>query len=270
MKKNIFIRIILVIFLFIVAYCAWKFYVNTNQVLSVSPYKEFKVDLYHTVILDNDTKENISVKDKNGQDVNAYTYLSLDNKSIIINPPINGFTPGENYSITISPKIHMKDYKLKSKIVTNFKVAKDTIQSISNEKREAQYGDIIGVSGNFMGYKYEHYGIYIGNNKVIHFCSNTGKAEDTKIQETNMGAYFKNGEYFVLNVASTSKFTPEDTVKRAKERLGFKSYDLLQNNCEHFALWCKTDNCESYQINNLSQDQIVQIKQFMALGINLQ
>ena len=32
----------------------------------------------------------------------------------------------------------------------------------------------------------------------------------------------------------------EKVVVRARKRLGENQYDLLENNCEHFAMWCKT------------------------------
>ena len=121
-----------------------------------------------------------------------------------------------------------------------------------------------------MGYKYVHYGVYVGNNKVIHYISNTGKIEDNQVRETDMKPYFINDDYFVLNFKDSIKFTPDETVKRAKERLGDKYYNLLQNNCEHFVIWCKTDNAESYQIDSLSKEQISQIQQFISLGLNFQ
>lgn len=46
-------------------------------------------------------------------------------------------------------------------------------------------------------------------------------------------------------------YTPEETVARAKGRLGERNYDLVENNCEHFALWCKTGLSESRQVNRI-------------------
>ncbi len=43
-------------------------------------------------------------------------------------------------------------------------------------------------------------------------------------------------------------YSPEKTIERAKSRLGEGSYNLLINNCEHFAIWCKTGIQESYQV----------------------
>ena len=44
-------------------------------------------------------------------------------------------------------------------------------------------------------------------------------------------------------------FSPEETVNRAKIRLGEKNYKLKTNNCEHFAIWCKTGIRESTQVD---------------------
>lgn len=43
----------------------------------------------------------------------------------------------------------------------------------------------------------------------------------------------------------------EKVVLRARERLGENQYDLLENNCEHFAMWCKTGIKSSEQVKNL-------------------
>ena len=45
-------------------------------------------------------------------------------------------------------------------------------------------------------------------------------------------------------------FSAEETVERAKSRLGENKYSLAFNNCEHFALWCKTGLRESSQVEN--------------------
>lgn len=46
-------------------------------------------------------------------------------------------------------------------------------------------------------------------------------------------------------------YSPEETVDRAKSRLGEEKYSLPFNNCEHFAIWCKTGVNESRQFNKL-------------------
>lgn len=46
-------------------------------------------------------------------------------------------------------------------------------------------------------------------------------------------------------------YSPEETVNRAKTKIGERMYNLLINNCEHFAIWCKTGLHKSEQINRL-------------------
>ena len=41
---------------------------------------------------------------------------------------------------------------------------------------------------------------------------------------------------------------PELVVQRALSRLGEADYDLFENNCEHFAVWCKTGRSHSTQV----------------------
>lgn len=44
-------------------------------------------------------------------------------------------------------------------------------------------------------------------------------------------------------------YSPEKTIERARSRLGETKYSLALNNCEHFAIWCKTGISESHQVN---------------------
>lgn len=46
-------------------------------------------------------------------------------------------------------------------------------------------------------------------------------------------------------------YSPNEVVSRAKERLNEKEYSLISNNCEHFAVWCKTGISESRQVDFL-------------------
>ncbi|RYH55903.1 hypothetical protein EVY07_21620, partial [Enterobacter hormaechei] len=41
--------------------------------------------------------------------------------------------------------------------------------------------------------------------------------------------------------------TPEIVVERARNRCGEQNYNFLFNNCEHFAVYCKTGVSESEQ-----------------------
>lgn len=45
--------------------------------------------------------------------------------------------------------------------------------------------------------------------------------------------------------------TAEETLRRAKTRIGEKCYNLGLNNCEHFALWCKFKTQISNQVSRV-------------------
>jgi hypothetical protein len=134
-------------------------------------------------------------------------------------------------------------------------------------KKTLEAGDIIGDPRNKAGYDYEHYGVYIGDNKVIHYMTpnNSGKASDGEVCETTLDGHFDKDKIFVLKFDKEKVFSPEETVKNAKSLLGEKKYDLISNNCEHFALWCKTGIRKSYQIDGLTPDQLSQLKSLSEL-----
>lgn len=140
-------------------------------------------------------------------------------------------------------------------------------------------GDILAVDRG----PYLHYAVYVGNGEVIHYGGSGGDFDGKiTIHQAPMSEFLKNSkEYFVLefsdkkpqktglkeavkqvlggeaitlihNLKREKKYhlyTPEETVQRAKSRLGEREYNLLTKNCEHFAIWCKTGVSESHQVN---------------------
>ncbi len=127
---------------------------------------------------------------------------------------------------------------------------KQNHKSIKN--KVLKEGDVVWVQR--IGYK--HFGIYVGEDNIIHYTS-TDNRENT-IMQTNMSFFLqKKTHWFVIdfdeltNISNWSVFSAEETVKRAKSRLGEDKYNLVVNNCEHFAFWCKTGISESDQINEL-------------------
>lgn len=155
-------------------------------------------------------------------------------------------------------------------------------QTQSNRKK-IEYGDIIGVNRG----SYQHYAVYIGNDRVIHYSSaNSDLGESNVIREDNISKFLRGEkEYFVFDCEANEKhklkintgalclsanlyysrkfldmimedkliviYSPEETVQRAKSRLGENSYNLVTNNCEHFAIWCKTGVSKSTQVDNI-------------------
>ena len=151
---------------------------------------------------------------------------------------------------------------------------------------EIKFGDVVGVRR--MQGLYDHYGIYTGNGGMIHYADPSGDwGNNIVVHRTTLDRFKEDSEYiFVIDFDMFVKkhgisifdiitpdginvpklfaallrnsnyyhlYTPEETVRRAESRLGEKNYNIATNNCEHFAIWCKTGNSESTQVENFLQ-----------------
>lgn len=119
-------------------------------------------------------------------------------------------------------------------------------------------GDVIGIDRG----QYLHFGIYIGNERVIHYQGDGDIGINNYVVETNMSE-FMNGQskFFVLDFEHINQevrdnfgvdrfekiYSREETIERAKSKLHEGDYNLLFNNCEHFASWCKIGTKEMRQ-----------------------
>ena len=89
---------------------------------------------------------------------------------------------------------------------------------------------------------YKHHGVDLGDGTVAHYL------EGREIIRSSIKDFCK-GQSFKIIIhedASPSGLT----LRRAMSRIGEKSYNLLFNNCEHFANWCKTGRHRSNQMED--------------------
>ena len=131
-------------------------------------------------------------------------------------------------------------------------------------------GDVLGIKRPL---GYEHFAVYAGDRRVIHFAAENGDFGNPYIHEAPMSDFLDGQEdFFVLdfscahldtsfetkslpNDALPRIYSAEETLERARSVTGLNehgfntSYDLVLNNCEHFAIWCKTGQIRSYQVN---------------------
>lgn len=127
--------------------------------------------------------------------------------------------------------------------------------------RRLKAGDIVYCqrSNFFSADTYQHYGVYIGYKRIIHYVKGN-HILDGIIAETSIDEFCKGDTLYIaeedtlLSIFQESElvatfFGPRKTVLRAKELIGTKEYDLLENNCEHFAIWCKTGLKKSTQVS---------------------
>ncbi len=112
---------------------------------------------------------------------------------------------------------------------------------------------------------YYHHGIYVSDNKVIHYNTEgdgDGLSGNAKVLCTSLDDFLEGGKCQVRNYSSYEKkllFPAGIIAKRAKGKLGEKGYNLVFNNCEHFANWCALGVKKSEQVEDLfdTMDDIV-------------
>ena len=104
------------------------------------------------------------------------------------------------------------------------------------------FGDIVRVkNGSFY-----HYGIYATDTEIIQFGlipSRRAEIKDADIEVcvTDVEGFLDGG---IIEVGEceeddiAKKRSPEAVVTYARERIGVKGYNIIHNNCEHFAFDC--------------------------------
>lgn len=147
---------------------------------------------------------------------------------------------------------------------------------------------------------YDHYGVYVGDNLIVHFTSHSSdKGADNFIMKTHMRMFIRDADRFDVMAFSEKKrglieellddlkdssfafliptsllaafstlpmhatkelynwfaksdyhfYSKDECAQRAEKCLGFGEYSKLLNNCEQFAIWCKTGVHTSTQVN---------------------
>lgn len=119
---------------------------------------------------------------------------------------------------------------------------------------KAEKGDIIFA----IKYKgtYLHYGVYIGNGHVIHYRTedyNDNTWSHAKIIETSLKEFAHGSPVYREPEHKGANWFDFSTVRAAKKMLGtgLGEYDLIHNNCEHFANYCMYGKKVSRQINRI-------------------
>ncbi|KAA1248291.1 lecithin retinol acyltransferase family protein [Mycobacterium simiae] len=93
---------------------------------------------------------------------------------------------------------------------------------------------------------YTHHGIDCGDGTVIHFTGEPGKKSDAAVARTTIG------DFALDSIVHVREYSRKDDVVtvigRAESKLGSREYNLVTNNCEHFATWCCTGKTASQQV----------------------
>ncbi|GHU14335.1 hypothetical protein FACS1894161_4930 [Spirochaetia bacterium] len=104
--------------------------------------------------------------------------------------------------------------------------------------------------------KYCHYGIYAGNGRVIHHAANSRDfGFNIAVRETSFERFAKGDKVFVYEIPlNNMRYSGAETLRRARSQIGKRDFNLLFNNCEHFAMWCKTGKRHSNQVEDTGQE----------------
>ena len=95
--------------------------------------------------------------------------------------------------------------------------------------------------------------------EILSFSADGSAPKHTRINLAGaalIGTYYPNSgsmpefDKYIRNLKGYHIYSPEETVARAESRVGETKYNLAFNNCEHFALWCKTGIHESIQVED--------------------
>ena len=115
-----------------------------------------------------------------------------------------------------------------------------------------QSGDLLRVKRNA---GYYHFGIASSKNTIVHFTGADGDlAPDNggiMIRETSLKK-FLNGDELQAKNSCKSPFKPKEIIARARSFIGQttfrgKPYNIVTNNCEHFARYVFEGSAESLQ-----------------------
>jgi len=93
---------------------------------------------------------------------------------------------------------------------------------------------------------YTHHGIEIADGLVVHRSTSDGTKSGSSIRRTTIEE-FCDGGVAQIRLYGT-RLPPEDAIARAESMLGQTGYDLIGDNCEHFATWCVTGAHSSRQV----------------------
>ena len=128
----------------------------------------------------------------------------------------------------------------------------------------SKYGLQVGDLVEFDKIVYEHWAVYVGGNKIVHY-KKVGKEVEIVCEDidTYLSGCFvlragkKKMGFINRIVQESAHFSGQQVARRALGKVGMKGYDLLFTNCEHFAKWCKYDVPMSEQWENKVEKTLV-------------
>lgn len=100
---------------------------------------------------------------------------------------------------------------------------------------------------------YYHHGIYIGGGEVVHYSAPDGDGvelspEAVTVRRDSIRMFAAGGNVELRRFSRRERRglrSPEETAEYAERAIGRGGYDILYNNCEHFAQECLGEKAET-------------------------
>ena len=106
-----------------------------------------------------------------------------------------------------------------------------------------------------------HHGIYVDDSNVIQFglpSEILQNPKDIKVISTSLEKFCGQSLFFEVYVFSKkelkTKKSDDEIVAKAKSLIGMDGYNIIHNNCEHFANLCVFGVKKSDQVSQVYQD----------------
>lgn len=136
-------------------------------------------------------------------------------------------------------------------------------------ERGPRAGDVIYVDRGL----YKHYGVYVGRGQVVHFAAKDGSeisSDNAIIHKCTLAAFLKGGKLLVDTLIK-HKYSFRETALRALSCVGERGhrdngYNLVFNNCEHFASWCASGEERSRQVESAVQGVVAAAATAVVIG----
>ena len=95
-----------------------------------------------------------------------------------------------------------------------------------------------------------HHGIYVGNGQVIHYGGLASGLQAGPVKVSSLQDFLA-GHPYTVREYKTRRYSREESVERARARIGEDFYHAAFNNCEQFVTWCITGKTRSMQVDFL-------------------
>lgn len=99
-------------------------------------------------------------------------------------------------------------------------------------------------------YLYDHHGLSLGNGLVIHRIGPGDAPTDGTVCVVTL-AEFADGNPWRIQPHSNRRYSPAESVARARTKDGEVAYNVALNNCEHFVNWCIEGEHRSEQVRHV-------------------